>query len=154
MTEEGIKIICDNRKAFHNYSIDEKCEAGIILTGTEVKSLREGKASLRDAYALFKQGELWLVNANISAYSHGTRESPDPLRSRKLLLHRAELEKLWGRLEIRGYSLIPLKMYFKRGIAKLELGLGKGKKLHDKRRATRERDEKRTLAQIQKKNRR
>ena len=144
----GIKIICDNRSAFHNYSIEERWEAGLVLLGPEVKSLRDGKANLRDAYAVLKGGELWLINAHISPYTHGNRENPDPLRSRKLLLHRSELAKLWNKLAIKGYSLIPLKLYFKEGKAKAELGLGKGKKLHDKRAATKERDEKRTMDRL------
>ncbi|MBI1861722.1 MAG: SsrA-binding protein SmpB [Deltaproteobacteria bacterium] len=144
----GIKIICDNRNAFHNYSFEERWEAGLVLLGTEVKALRDGKANLRDAYALLKHGELWLLNAHISLYAHGNRENHEPLRSRKLLLHREELAKLWSKLQIRGYSLIPLKLYFKDGVAKAELGLGKAKKLHDKRAATKERDEKRTMDRL------
>lgn len=143
----SLKIICDNRAAFHHYAIEEKVEAGLVLLGTEVKALREGKANLRDAYAILKNGELWLLNAHISPYTHGNRENHDPLRSRKLLLKKSELHKLWGRLKIKGYTLLPLKLYFKEGIVKAELGLGKGKKLHDKRQAIKERDEKRRLAQ-------
>ena len=147
----GIKIICENRKARHNYHIEERFEAGMVLTGTEVKSLRDGKANLMDAYATFKSGELFLLNANISHYKQGNRENHDPVRTRKLLLHRSELNKLWGRSEIKGYSLVPLKMYFKGGVAKVEIGLGKGKKLHDKRAATKEREAQRNMAKITKK---
>ncbi len=147
----GIKIICDNRKAFHDYSIEERWEAGLVLSGTEVKALREGKASLRDAYAVLKGGELWLLNAHISAYSHGNSQNHEPLRTRKLLLRKAELQKLWSKLEIRGYTLLPLKLYFKEGFVKTELGLGKGKKHYDKRASTKERDEKRNLARLQRK---
>lgn len=144
----GIKLICDNRAAFHHYTILERWEAGLVLLGTEVKALREGKANLRDAYAVLKQGELWLLNAHISPYTHGNRENHDPLRSRKLLLKKTELHKLWSRLEIKGLTVLALKLYFKEGIVKVELGLGKGKKLHDKRAATKERDEKRAVARI------
>ena len=144
-TETGIKIICDNRKAFHNYFIDERFEAGIVLKGTEVKALRDGKANIGDAYAVFKGSELFLVNAHINPYAMGNRENHDPLRSRKLLLNRSELSKLWGKMEIKGLSLIPTKMYFKAGIAKVEIGLGRGKKAHDKRASTKEREAKREL---------
>ena len=147
---DGIKIITDNPKAFHNYFIDERVEAGLILTGTEVKSLRQGKANLRDAYAVFKGRELFLINAHISPYAMGNRENHEPLRTRKLLLHRSELDKLWGRTEVRGCSLIPLKLYFKKGLAKVELGVGRGKKLHDKRAATKEREERRKMERIKK----
>lgn len=149
----GIKIICDNRKAFHDYAIEERWEAGLVLQGTEVKSLRDGKASLRDAYAVLKNKELWLLNAHITPYSHGSHANHEPLRTRKLLLHRAELEKLWSKLEIRGYTLLPLKLYFKDGVVKAELGLGKGKKLHDKRATAKERDAKRNMAQLKKRTR-
>lgn len=150
----GIKIVCDNRKAFHNYSFDEKAEAGIILTGTEVKSLRAGLASLRDAYAVFNSGELFMINSHINPYQQGgTLSNHDPLRTRKLLMKREELSKLWGKLEIKGYSLIPLKIYFKKGIAKVELGLGKGKKSHDKRQDIKDKDVKRNLAQVTKQSR-
>ena len=155
MTEEaGIKIICENRKARHNYFIEEHFEAGLVLTGTEVKSLREGKANLQDAYAIFKGGELYLLNANIAPYNMGNRENHEPLRTRKLLLHQAELHKLWGKIEIKGYSLIPLKMYFKKGLAKVEIALARGKKAHDKRESTKEREAKRDLAKISKQARR
>ncbi len=142
---EGIKIICENRKARHNYSIEERFEAGIVLRGTEVKSLRNGKANLQDSYAIFKNTELYLLNAHISPYEMGNRENHDPLRTRKLLMSRAELDKLWGRAEIKGNAVIPLKMYFKKGIVKVEIGLGKGKKLYDKRSTEKEREMKRDL---------
>jgi SsrA-binding protein len=146
----GIKIVCDNRKAFHNYSFDEKLEAGMMLTGTEVKSLRAGTANLRDAYAIFRGGELFLINSHINPYAQGNRQNHEPLRTRKLLLHREELSKLWGKMEIKGYALIPLKIYFKKGKAKVELGLGRGKKSHDKRQDIKDRDQKRQLQQITK----
>ncbi len=147
---DAIKIVTENRKAFHNYSIEEKCEAGIVLTGTEVKSLRDGKANLSDAYAVFQRGELFLINAHIPVYAQGNLNNHAPLRTRKLLLHSHELDKLTSKIQIRGYSLIPLKMYFKKGICKVELGLGKGKKSHDKREAEKEKDVKRSMAQIKK----
>ena len=147
---DGIKIVTENRKAFHNYSIEEKCEAGIVLTGTEVKSLRDGKANLSDAYAVFQKSELFLINAHIPVYAQGNLNNHAPLRTRKLLLHAHELDKLTSKIQIRGYSLIPLKMYFKKGICKVELGLGKGKKSHDKRDAEKEKDVKRAMAQLKK----
>lgn len=154
MSEDGgIKIICDNRKARHNYFLEDKFEAGLVLKGTEVKSLREGKANLQDAYAIFKGRELFLINANISEYRMGNRENHEPLRTRKLLMHAAELNKLWTKLEIRGYSLIPTKMYFKKGIAKIEIAIAKGKKAFDKRATEKEREVKRDMAKVMKKNR-
>ena len=150
----GIKIISENRKAFHNYFVEDKFEAGIMLKGTEVKSLREGKASLQDAYGLLKGRELFLLNAHIPPYKLGNRENHDPLRTRKLLLNRSELDKLWTKLEIKGYSLIPLKMYFKNGIAKVEIAIAKGKKSYDKREATKEKEVKLAMAKITKTTRR
>ena len=150
MSEEGIKIVCENRKARHNYFIEDRYEAGMVLQGTEVKSLRDGKANLLDAYAVFKGGELWLINAHIAPYSHGNVANHDPIRSRKLLLKSDELHKLWGKIEIKGYSLVPLKMYFKKGVAKVEIGLGRGKKAFDKRASDKEREVKREMAKIQK----
>ncbi len=150
----GIKIISENRKAFHNYFVEDKFEAGIMLKGTEVKSLREGKASLQDAYGLLKGRELFLLNAHLPPYKLGNRENHDPLRTRKLLLNRSELDKLWTKLEIKGYSLIPLKMYFKNGIAKVEIAIAKGKKSYDKREATKEKEVKRAMAKITKTTRR
>lgn len=156
MSEEkkpGIKLICDNKKAYFNYFIDDKFEAGIVLTGTEVKSLRAAQANIRDAYATFKGSELYLINAHISPYDMGNRENHEPLRTRKLLLHREELNKLWGKLEIKGFSLVPTKMYFKAGKVKIEIGLGRGKKSHDKRASTKEKEAKRELDRVMKKNR-
>lgn len=155
MSEEtsGIKIVCDNRKAFYNYFIDEKFEAGLVLKGTEVKSLRNGKANIGDSYAVFKGGELFLINAHINAYDQGSYDNHDPLRARKLLMHREELSKLWGRIELKGINLIPLKIYFKGGIAKVEIGVGRGKKAHDKRASTKETEAKRELSRVMKKSR-
>lgn len=141
----GIKIICDNRKAFHNFAIEDRFEAGLVLTGTEVKSLRAGKAHLNDAYGVFKGNDLFLINAHIAPYDMGNRANHEALRSRKMLLHRAELNKLWGQVETGGYHLIPTKMYFKKGKAKVEIGLGKSKKQFDKRRSIKDREMKREV---------
>lgn len=142
---EGIKIVCDNRKAGHNYYLEDRTEAGIVLKGTEVKSLRAGKAHLNDAYAIFKGKELFLLNAHIAPYDQGHRDNHDPLRTRKLLLNRSEINKIWTRIEVDGYNLIPTKIYFKKGRAKIEMALGKSKKAHDKRAATKEKESKRDL---------
>lgn len=146
----GIKIICDNRKAGHHYFLEDRFEAGIVLTGTEVKSLRTGKANLQDAYAILKNGELFLINAHIAPYALGNRENHEPLRTRKLLVHKAELNKLFGKSEVRGFTLIPTKMYFKKGRAKVEIALAKGKTGVDKRKTTQEREAKRELAKVAK----
>jgi SsrA-binding protein len=140
----GEKLICQNKKAWHNYSIEDKYQAGISLLGTEVKSLREGKANLGDSYGKIKNGEIFLVDVHISPYTHGNRFNPDPLRTRKLLLHKREIRRLIGKVQEKGFTLIPLRLYFSNGKAKVELGLAKGKKLFDKRetikRKTMERD--------------
>lgn len=127
------KIICKNKKAYHNYFIEDTYEAGIVLKGTEVKSLRLGKAQLVDSYAVFNGEELFLLNAHITPYSHAARDNHDPTRSRKLLLHKKELKKLLGKVNEKGLSLVPTKLYFKNGKVKVAIGLAKGKKLHDKR---------------------
>ncbi len=129
----GIKIIATNKKAYHDYFIDEVYEAGIMLTGTEVKSVRLGKVNLKEAFCRIKDGEVFINNMNISPYEFGSRENPDPTRMRKLLLHREEIDKLTKKVEERGLSLVPTKIYFKDSRAKLEIGIGRGKKLHDKR---------------------
>jgi len=134
------KIVSENRKAFHDYHILEKLEAGVVLTGTEIKSAREGKVQLRDSYANIERGEAWLMNAHFSPYSHGNIWNHDPTKKRKLLLHRREIEKLHAKVREKGLSLIPLKVYLKNGILKCELGVCKGKKLHDKREAQQMRD--------------
>jgi SsrA-binding protein len=132
MTEE-IKIVSTNREAYHNYFIDETYEAGLSLSGTEVKSLRDGRANLKDAYVAVKDGEAWLVNAHISPYSHGNRENHDPTRTRKLLLHKKEIVKLGSKVQEKGLTLVATKIYFKKGRAKVEIGVARGKKLYDKR---------------------
>ncbi|PIE31927.1 SsrA-binding protein [candidate division KSB3 bacterium] len=141
----GKKIICLNKKASHSYFIEEKYEAGLVLQGTEVKSLREGRANLKESYARIKNGEVFLYQCHISPYSHGNRENHDPIRPRKVLLHKREIKKLFGKVAERGYTLVPVALYFSHGKAKLEIGLGKGKKLHDKRHALKERTDKREM---------
>ena len=132
-------MLSANRQASHNYFLLERFEAGLALTGTEVKAAREGQVQLKDAYAAVERGEAWLLNAHFSHYSHGNRENHDPGRRRKLLLHRAEIEKLIGKTRERGLALIPTKLYLKKGRIKCELALAKGKKLHDKRETERAR---------------
>jgi SsrA-binding protein len=130
----GEKLIVDNRRARHDYHLVERIEAGIVLTGTEVKSLRDGRASLQQAYADVRDGEAWLVGAHISVYDQGNRENHDPDRPRKLLLHRKELDSLYGKVRERGFTLVPTKLYFRDGRVKVELALARGKDVHDKRR--------------------
>jgi len=127
------KTVVTNRKARHEYRIEDRLEVGLVLTGTEVKSLRAGKANLQDAYCQAEGGEMILRNCHISPYDHGNRENHDPLRPRKLLMHRKEIEKWATAQQQRGYTIVPLRLYFKNGKAKLEIGLGRGKKLYDKR---------------------
>jgi len=143
----AIKTICLNRKAYHDYYIDDSIEAGLVLTGTEVKSVRQGKVSLRDAYARAQNGELWLMNAHIAQYEGGNRYNHQPTRDRKLLLHREQIADLIGKATRNGFTLVPLKLYFKNGTAKVELGLAKGKKLYDKRAALARRDAQRQMEQ-------
>jgi len=143
--QDNIKIIATNRKARHDYQILNTFEAGIVLQGTEVKSLRQGKANLKDSYAIIKNGELFLLNMHISPYSHGTAYNHDPLRTRKLLLHRHEIRRLIGQVQEKGLTLVPLKIYFKNGIAKVELALVRGKKLYDRRQDIARRDAEREL---------
>ena len=135
-----MKVVCQNRKAYHDYSIDETVEAGIALLGTEGKSLGEGRANLKDSYAAIKQGEGYLLNCHVSPYSHGNRENHDPTRPRKLLLHRKEIRKLIGKTQEKGLTLVPLLVYLRRGKIKLELGVARGKKLYDKRETERKKD--------------
>lgn len=144
--ETGNKIATENRKARHDYHIHETYEVGLVLTGTEVKSLRAGKANLKDAYArIDNHGEVILYNMHISPYDQGNRFNHEPLRSRKLLMHRYEIVKLIGKTKEKGYTLVPLKVYFTRGKAKLELGLATGKKLYDKRQDLADKDAKREM---------
>ncbi|MDR0882146.1 MAG: SsrA-binding protein SmpB [Candidatus Adiutrix sp.] len=146
--KEAVKVICQNKKARHDYELGDRYEAGLVLTGTEVKSLRLGKANLTDAYVSLHQGEAYLTGLHISPYPWAHFGNHEPLRRRKLLLHRQELKKLYGRLNEHGYSLIPLRLYFKEGLAKAELALARGKKKHDKRQALKEADAKREMARV------
>jgi SsrA-binding protein len=138
---ESGKLVAENRKARFNYDIEEKFEAGIVLTGSEVKSLRSGKANITESYASTEDGELYLINAHIAEYTQAGRANHEPTRRRKLLVHRRELGRLIGAIQRQGMTLVPLRMYFNaRGIAKVQLGLAKGKKLHDKRETEKKRD--------------
>lgn len=129
----NIKLIAKNPVAYHNFNIEDKLEAGIVLTGTEIKSIRAGKVNLKDSFAGFKDGECYIYSMHISPYEHGNIFNKDPLRNRKLLLNKREINKLFGKVKQNGYSLVPISLYFKGSFVKLELGVGKGKKLYDKR---------------------
>lgn len=149
----GQKIVSKNKKAFHDYHIDQTFEAGLVLNGPEVKSLRAGKINLRDGYAQLKGGEVFLYNVHISPYAYATHISQDPLRVRKLLLHRREIRKLIGKLHEKGVALIPLKIYFiPNGKAKVELALARGKKLYDKRAALKEKESNREMERTMRRN--
>lgn len=140
------KLIVSNRKARYEYQVLDTLEAGLVLQGTEVKSLRAGRANLQDSFARFDRGELWLYNLHISPYEPGNRFNHDPLRPRKLLLHRRELRKLIGQVEQKGLTLVPLDLHFRKGVAKVNLALVRGKKLHDKREDVKRRDAEREMA--------
>jgi SsrA-binding protein len=146
-TTAGEKVVSTNRKAFHNFTILETYEAGLALRGTEVKSLRESQVNFKDCYASIDNGEAWLIGCHISPYHHGSDANHDPERRRKLLLHRREIARLLGKVAERGLTIVPLRLYLKNGRIKVELGLARGKKLHDKRATIRERDERRQMAQ-------
>ena len=140
------KVVATNREAYHNFHILETHECGVALTGTEVKSAREGRCNLKDGYAQIRQQEAWLMNVHISPYTHGNRENHEPTRARKLLLHRSEIDKLAGKVQEKGLTLVPTRLFLnERGLAKMEIALGRGKKLHDKRDSIKERDAKREL---------
>ena len=143
--EEGIKPICRNRRAFHEYLIEDKLECGIVLTGTEVKSLRERSCSLEDAYAKIEDGEVWLIGSDIPEYSMANRLNHKPKRKRKLLMHRREIGKFAGKASQRGFTLVPLKIYFKGSHAKVELAVARGKQLHDKRQSQKKADAQREI---------
>jgi SsrA-binding protein len=145
-TSPGEKLVASNRRAHHDFDILETHEAGLVLQGTEVKSLREGHADLKEAYARVEGNEAWLIGCHISPYTQGNRANHDPLRPRKLLLHRGEINRLLGRVMEKGLTLVPLRLYFKQGRAKVELGLARGRKTLDKRQAIREREERREVA--------
>jgi SsrA-binding protein len=144
--EKGRTLVAQNRRARHDYHIEDTVEAGLVLTGTEVKSLREGRASLVDGYAAEKDGEIWLHNVHIPEYTQGTWTNHEPRRARKLLLHREQIRKLSGKTRETGLTLVPLALYFKDGYAKVEIGLGRGKRSYDKRQALAEREAKRDAA--------
>jgi SsrA-binding protein len=141
----ALKTITVNRKAYHDYHIEGSFEAGLVLMGTEIKSIRAGRVNLRDAYARADNGELWLVGAHIAQYQAGNRYNHEPNRPRKLLLHRGEIEDLTADVMRKGLTVVPLKMYLKNGIAKVELGVGRGKKAYDKREAIAQRDAQRQM---------
>ena len=141
-----IKQISKNPTAYHNYNIEEKIEAGIVLSGTEIKSIRQGKVNLKDTYAIIKKGEVFIVGMHISPYEHGNIFNKDPLRDRKLLLNKREIDKLIGLTKQKGYSLIPISLYFKGNLVKVELGVGKVKKLYDKRQDLAKKDAERQIA--------
>src|ERR671923_1453547 len=144
-SEEGIKVIARNKRAFHQYNVFDRLECGIVLTGTEVKSLREGSASLEDAYAKIDRGEVWLLGSDIPEYAMGNRMNHKPKRPRKLLLHRREITKFAGKASERGFTLVPLRIYFKNGLAKVELAIARGKQLFDKREAKKKADAQREI---------
>jgi SsrA-binding protein len=139
------RVVVNNRKAFHDYHIIETLEAGIVLTGTEIKSVREGKISISEAYARIRDGELWLMGAHISPYAFGTYANPDPLRPRKLLAHKAEIRELRAMVEQKGMTLVPLRVAIREGRAKVDIGVGRGKKLYDKRATSAARDAQREV---------
>ncbi len=139
----GIKLIANNKKAYHDYFIEEKYEAGIALFGTEIKSLRQGKCSIKESYIGIENGEAFIYGMHIPPYEKGNIFNKDPLRTRKLLLHKQETRKLLGKLSEKGYTIVPLQVYFKKSLCKVEIGLAKGKKLYDKREAIAARDQKR-----------
>jgi SsrA-binding protein len=139
-SSDGVKVLAANRKARHEYIIEESIEAGIVLSGTEIKSIRTGRANLQDSFALIRGGEVWLIGAHISPYTHGNRENHEPRRERKLLLHRREIERLVGRVQEKGWTLVPLDIHLRDGRAKVQLGLARGKKQYDKRETIAKRD--------------
>lgn len=145
MAKEAMKLVANNKKAYHDYFIDEKFEAGIELHGTEVKSLRQGKCSIKEGYIRIENGEAFVYGMNISPYEMGNIFNKDPLRPKKLLLHKSEIYKLDGKSAEKGFTLVPLQVYFKDGRAKLELGLARGKKLYDKREAIAKKDQRREV---------
>ena len=141
----NIKLIAKNPTAYHNYTIEDTLEAGIVLSGTEIKSIRTGKVNLKDTYASIKNGEAYIYGMHISPYEHGNIFNKDPLRDRKLLIHKKEIHKLLGLIKQKGYSLIPIELYFKGSFVKLKLGIGKGKKLYDKRQDLAKKDAQRQI---------
>lgn len=147
---ENVKVVATNRKAYHDYHIEETHEAGIVLTGTEIKSVRAGSINLRDSYAHVRNGELWMLNVHIAPYEPASRQNADPYRDRKLLLHRGEIIRLMGRAQEKGLTLVPLRLYLKKNRAKVEIGLVRGKKLYDKREAIAKRESAREIQRAMK----
>jgi SsrA-binding protein len=145
LSSNAVKTIATNRKARHDYHIDDTFEAGMVLTGTEIKSIRAGRVSLRDSYATVKEGELWLHNAHIAQYDQGTYANHEPRRPRKLLMHRREINRIAGKLLEKGFTLVPLRLYLKNNLAKVELGLARGKRQYDKRAALRQKETRREI---------
>ncbi|WP_027417099.1 SsrA-binding protein SmpB [Aneurinibacillus terranovensis] len=145
MSKDAIKVVAQNKKARHDYFIEETYEAGIVLTGTEIKSIRAGRANLKDSFARIRDGEAYLYNMHVSPYEQGNRYNHEPLRTRKLLMHRSEINKLIGHTKVSGYSLIPLRLYLKGGFCKVEIGLAKGKKNYDKRETLKQKDAQREI---------
>jgi SsrA-binding protein len=146
MSDQPVKVVATNRKARHEYLIEDTFEAGMVLTGSEIKSIRAGQVNLRDGYATIRNGEVWLLNAHIAPYHQASYENHEPRRERKLLMHRREINRLVGKLQEKGLTLVPLQIYLKNSRAKIELGVARGKKLHDKRDSMRERDDRRQMA--------
>ncbi|MFC4077526.1 SsrA-binding protein SmpB [Salinithrix halophila] len=145
MPKGGVKVVARNKKALHDYHIEETFEAGIVLTGTEIKSIRQGRVNLKDSYALIDKGEVFLLNMHISPFEQGNRYNHEPTRTRKLLLHKGEISKLIGLTQQKGFTLVPLDLHLRHGFAKVQLALAKGKKLHDKRQAIAKRDAQREI---------
>lgn len=145
MKNKGVKVIAKNKKAFHDYEIKEQYEAGIVLTGTEIKSVRKGSVNLRDAYARIDRGEVFVIGMHISPFEQGNRFNVDPTRTRKLLMHKKEIDKLYGLIKTKGLTLVPLDIHLRNGFAKLQLGLARGKKLYDKRATAAKRDAERMI---------
>ncbi len=142
---ENVKVVATNRKAYHDYDVEETHEAGVVLTGTEIKSVRAGSVNLRDSYAQVRNGEMWLMNVHIAPYEPASRQNADPYRDRKLLMHHGEIMRLMGRVQEKGLTLVPLRMYLKNNHAKIEVGLVRGKKLYDKRAAIAKRESAREI---------
>lgn len=143
MASDGYKLVAQNKKAYHDYFIDQKFEAGLVLAGTEVKSMRMGKCSIKESFVKIMDGEIFSVNMHITPYEKGNIFNKDPLRTRKLLLNRYEIDKISGQVAIKGYTVVPLKVYLKKGKMKMEIGLARGKKLHDKRQDIAKKDQRR-----------
>ena len=143
MAKESMKLVANNKKAYHDYFVDEKYEAGLVLHGTEVKSLRMGKCSIKESFIRIENGEIWVYGMHISPYEMGNIFNKDPLRPKKLLMHKAEINKLLGKIKEKGFTLVPLQVYFKEGRAKIEVGLCRGKKLYDKRQDIAKKDQRR-----------